>query len=193
MMPEKASTSSPKTLDTFVYVPLESPSHIRLLVLHPGDEPDAICCSLSQTSLDQTNHIYEALSYVWGDIESSVPIICEGRSLLMTPSLHSALRRLRFTEKKRILWVDAICINQKDDAEKSVQVGLMGCIYQNAGLVIADLGERPEDWEVVKHIWDAHLAFAERHGDTKARFEVTQENYEKEGFPDPKDVDSWAA
>lgn len=37
--------------------------------------------------------------------------------------------------------VDAICINQADNSEKSTQVGKMHAIYSNAALVIAWLGE----------------------------------------------------
>jgi hypothetical protein len=51
------------------------------------------------------------------------------------------LRHLRYTEDLRILWVDAICINQQDDDEKSKQVAMMGRIYNEAQKVYAWLGE----------------------------------------------------
>jgi hypothetical protein len=41
----------------------------------------------------------------------------------------------------RVLWLDAICINQEDNAEKSIQVPLMRQIYQQASQVCVYLGE----------------------------------------------------
>jgi len=41
----------------------------------------------------------------------------------------------------RLIWIDQICINQKDNAGKATQVKLMGQIYQEANLVVAYLGE----------------------------------------------------
>jgi hypothetical protein len=43
------------------------------------------------------------------------------------------------------LWVDAICINQKDVQEKNKQVSLIKEIYQRAGQVVIFLGRRSED------------------------------------------------
>ena len=56
------------------------------------------------------------------------------------PKLAAALRRLRNDTTSRILWVDAICINQTDDLEKADQIRMLGFIYQNAYQVLVWLG-----------------------------------------------------
>jgi hypothetical protein len=71
----------------------------------------------------------------------------EGR-LSITENLHSALRQLRQTENHRILWVDAVCINQSDDVEKGRQVALMGEIYKRASSVLVWLA--PASFETSK-------------------------------------------
>jgi len=52
-----------------------------------------------------------------------------------------ALRYLRYEDRERILWVDAICINQTDLAEKSSQLKMMRDIYTSAERVVVWLGE----------------------------------------------------
>jgi Heterokaryon incompatibility protein (HET) len=40
-----------------------------------------------------------------------------------------------------VLWIDQICINQKNALERSQQVNIMGCIYRQAQQVVMWLGE----------------------------------------------------
>ncbi|RBR07166.1 hypothetical protein FVER53590_12956 [Fusarium verticillioides] len=56
------------------------------------------------------------------------------------PNLASALRALRYPDRKRLLWCDSICINQKDVTERSAQVQRMADVYQSARRVIVWLG-----------------------------------------------------
>jgi hypothetical protein len=63
----------------------------------------------------------------------------QGR-LKITENLHLALREFRGTENPRVLWIDAVCINQCDDVEKSGQVALMREIYKGARTVLIRLG-----------------------------------------------------
>jgi hypothetical protein len=46
---------------------------------------------------------------------------------------------------ERVLWCDAICINQQDEEEKVYQVGSMAKIYGFARRVVVWLGEEGED------------------------------------------------
>ena len=88
---------------------------------------------------------YEALSYVWGDALDFATILIDGHAVTVTTSLATALRHLRYPDKPRILWVDYICINQKDIEEKSREVRRMGSIYEQAYCVVIWLGlETPE-------------------------------------------------
>ncbi|KAH6955989.1 heterokaryon incompatibility protein-domain-containing protein [Ilyonectria sp. MPI-CAGE-AT-0026] len=84
---------------------------------------------------------YEALSYTWGDNESKRRITVNGLAFFVRQNLLSILRRLRQPRQKRIIWVDAICINQNSTAEKSVQVPLMREIYSQSKRTIVWLGE----------------------------------------------------
>lgn len=58
----------------------------------------------------------------------------------VTPNLSAALDRLRLDTETRMLWVDALCINQVDNTERSQQVAQMGKIYSDARETIAWLG-----------------------------------------------------
>uniref|UniRef100_L2FGN4 Heterokaryon incompatibility domain-containing protein n=1 Tax=Colletotrichum fructicola (strain Nara gc5) TaxID=1213859 RepID=L2FGN4_COLFN len=87
--------------------------------------------------------VYEALSYAWGDPEVVRPILLDGEQMDVTINLESALRHLRFAESTRILWVDALSINQKAIVEKTHQVGMMDEIYKQCSRVIIWLDITP--------------------------------------------------
>lgn len=71
-------------------------------------------------------------------------IILDGKKFAVTENLFEALTRLRDVKKVRTLWVDAVCINQKDNTEKTVQVMMMGKIYSQASQVLVWLlGDEP--------------------------------------------------
>ncbi|KAF8853427.1 hypothetical protein BDZ45DRAFT_558927, partial [Acephala macrosclerotiorum] len=115
----------------------------RILVLHPGSTSDEIKCDLRQKEpLAQAS--YEALSYVWGEKENPDFIILCGSRFAVTRNLAEVLRYLRFPSSDRMLWVDAICINQCDEKEKEAQVKSMHWIYKLAERVIAWLGPSDE-------------------------------------------------
>lgn len=62
---------------------------------------------------------YEALSYVWGDPDITVPIQLHGSGHKVTRNLELALRYIRLGDRERVMWVDALCINQTDISEKN--------------------------------------------------------------------------
>lgn len=64
----------------------------------------------------------------------------------ITSNLHDILINLRYQERVRTIWVDASCINQKDEHERSEQVQLMGRIYREAARVVVFLGQ---EWDGV--------------------------------------------
>jgi hypothetical protein len=88
---------------------------------------------------------YDALSYVWGVQKSWRQIICNNMHFSVTEGLFEALTALRYSERDRYLWVDAICINQGNSHERALQVHNMLTIYQKAAKVIAWLGPSDEN------------------------------------------------
>ncbi|PVH74162.1 hypothetical protein DL98DRAFT_430035, partial [Cadophora sp. DSE1049] len=76
-----------------------------------------IYCDLKIVPLAQASN-YVALSYTWGDANDTLTIYLNNAPVQVTSNLHSALLHMR-AGLTRELWVDAICINQKDDVEKS--------------------------------------------------------------------------
>jgi hypothetical protein len=83
---------------------------------------------------------YTALSYAWGSLERNVPILLNGMLFHITHNLSTALDRLQHLDIFQPLWVDASCINQGDDKEKTEQVQRMWSVYNDAESVIAWLG-----------------------------------------------------
>lgn len=82
-------------------------------------------------------------SYCWGDPEDLEEVLCSRQTVDITYSLYSGLERFRYPQKVRILWADAICINQANDKEKGVQVNMMGEIYDRATGILVWLGDAP--------------------------------------------------
>ena len=116
---------------------------IRTLTILPSADQSAIVEStLVERDLDDEETEYDALSYCWGDPEVTTPIIVNGRKMEVTTNLEDALRQLRCnnTPNPKILWADAVCINQDDKEERGHQVKFMGDIYSKASTVHAWLG-----------------------------------------------------
>lgn len=84
--------------------------------------------------------IYPRISYVWGITMFPYKIKVNGNDFYVTYNLFSALRQLRRPDGCRLVWIDAIRINQFDNVEKSNQVRLMKTIYSKASKVIVWLG-----------------------------------------------------
>jgi hypothetical protein len=122
---------------------------IRLLHIASASRPyDPIQCRFSVTSLcfeagqtmDTCRVPYEALSYVWG-LEKHHQHIRVNNSLVeVTVNLYQALQHLRLADQERIIWIDALCINQGDLTERMEQVSLMRDIYEKSGNVVIWLG-----------------------------------------------------
>lgn len=122
---------------------------IRVLELEPGASYDELKCSfkLVQLGHDEDVFPYEAVSYCWGP-ETPLTRVYIGKSYTMArPNLVSALTHLRYPDRSRSLWVDALCINQENVDEKAVQVGQMARIYASATRVVSWLGPAAHDAE----------------------------------------------
>lgn len=133
----------PNNTPPHYYRALTQPRAFRLMHLLPGNGQQDLCCELKDSHLD-TPPTFEALSYVWGDAKKRINMLCNEKLSDIGESLSTALQTLRYTDRTRILWIDALCINQKDPAEKSLQVPLMGDIYRSAKRVVAWVGQEAE-------------------------------------------------
>lgn len=118
----------------------------RLIRLQPTSNPsDGLICDLLVCCTDNIPR-YEALSYVWGDAKLTSPIVISGVSFNATKNLRDALLLLRLADTPRVLWVDAICINQDDVEEKELQVRHMGRIYSEAERVVVPILTDVKPW-----------------------------------------------
>jgi len=155
-------------LSTPKYQPLKKATQeIRVLQVHPAmvDPASDIYCTIihlplngrkdtdtiedpppfSQPELSQSNEGqsadgYAALSYVWGSPEPAQTVFLNDIPCKVTPNLAEALRRFRDSGSYLWLWIDALCINQRDKEEVEQQVGMMGLVYKKASQVFMWLG-----------------------------------------------------
>ena len=146
----------------YVYEPLHK-GHIRhkqcirLVKLLFGSKNDKIRIRISRASVEGRSYpVYEALSYCWGDESNprEIEVLPRGifhrskpgkegldhTTLEIRANLASALIHLRWQDIARVLWIDAISIDQKNDAEKTHEIGQMGDIYAKAKNVVIWLG-----------------------------------------------------
>jgi hypothetical protein len=158
----------------YVHDELEGDRYIRLLKIERKTPWDEVRCDIIQVSLDCAPS-YEALSYTWGSGILSHSITIRSRSCeekcggnytvpdktsksvesqctrcKVTSNAYCALRSLRSVIQPRLIWIDSICINQRNNPEKNKQILLMRDIYRRASRVIVWLDEGE----------DSHLAFS---------------------------------
>lgn len=127
-------------MSTFQYEKLVANSEFRIAILQPGGLDDTIEISLRHADFDD-NVNYQALSYVWGDKSITRRISLHGQQFDIRINLFLALRRLRHKDAPRLLWIDSICINQKNDLERQQQISRMRDIYSRASKVIIWTGD----------------------------------------------------
>lgn len=124
----------------YQYKPLSHDDETRLLHLGPGSGDEIIKVTLHPVRLSE-KPLYETISYCWGNAEDTREVHCEGQLIHVTISLFTAFKRLRKRDAVRILWADAVCINQADIAEKNRQVQLMSRIYAQPSSIRIWLGD----------------------------------------------------
>ncbi|KAI9162855.1 Heterokaryon incompatibility protein [Paramyrothecium foliicola] len=130
-------------LPPYQYVPFDgSRNEIRVLDLLPGQLADPLEVAISTVTLRENSTTpYEALSYPWGSKDDPLfPIILRSGfgfgQLVIRKNLYTILKSLRSPVGSRILWTDAICIDQKNKEEKAEQVLKMHQVYSLAARVV---------------------------------------------------------
>ena len=119
-----------------------SKEQMRLLYIKDGEGDDPIVCGLHRVKMS-SKFRYVALSYCWCEPIFDKSISLNGVKSCVWSNLFDALKRLR--KHFYWVWVDQVCINQQDLAEKSAQVSVMHSIYSRADKVISYLGEEGPD------------------------------------------------
>lgn len=176
----------------YKYERLENINDIRILTILPRHK-DTIECTIQHASYSSTK--YQALSYCWGEhTTTTYPItinghICHVRYNLWR-FLDNASRRWTGsgdsddtdidTDTVLNIWIDALCINQADDDEKMIQIGLMGKIYESSSSVLIWLGEdqvtydlfsdlQSQAWDVVEDpaAWPPGIELSSNHADRR--------------------------
>ena len=138
-----------------------TPPTIRLLrFLSSGSED--VSLSLEHVSLAAAENIYDAVSYTWGPPGILHPIFVNHKTMLIRENIWHFLKHFQETWPRctslttygeiaeahhkgeaplaRLLWIDSICIDQDNVAEKTQQVQLMGKIFSNACNILMWLG-----------------------------------------------------
>jgi hypothetical protein len=148
--------------DLYCGLPLMTPDSTRVISIKPGIFNAPMDLRLKVISLDLKPK-YEALSYTWGGSREKNTVSVNGFEMPITDNLFRALRRLRKKIFTRVIWIDAICINQANPEERSQQVAIMDRIYSTANSVEVWLGEVDVKAEFhlkellgrIRYLWEA--------------------------------------
>ncbi|EXK36392.1 hypothetical protein FOXG_13317 [Fusarium oxysporum f. sp. lycopersici 4287] len=125
-----------------IYTPLPSPSHIRVLFIQPGVNEDTLVASFELLDLNAANIRFEAISYQWSECGGQkASMRLGGEQMSINAYLRNILLHLRREQHIRVMWADALCINQSDHAERLQQVSIMQKIYSQAFRVIGFVGK----------------------------------------------------
>jgi hypothetical protein len=182
---------------------------IRVIELYPGEFGSELRGKLHIACIDfaypkegnwqrNTNHAvsletggplwFTALSYVWGPGVFEIKFhLGDDQAILITKTLSMALQHVRAKDRSVWLWIDQICINQKDTSEKEHQIPLMGMIYSHSTNCMIWLGEEGDD--------NAALAF-DTLRTVHDRLQLSDEkisvaDFERLALPQPDNIAWW--
>ena len=179
---------------------------IRILSLLPGDRSAPLQCELHRADVPRnvspesaSGPTFEALSYVWGDGNLCQRIFCNKSVIKITQSLFDALIHLRHPKTARMLWIDAVCIDQNNNDEKIEQIPRMKDIYHHANQVVIWLGLDDESTsQALDLIQLAAKCLRQESGQSmpqgvESRFweSFSDERNRQWGFPRLEDLESW--
>lgn len=164
-------------MQQYEYQPLHGPKHVRILKLS-GPSASASASTLDDGLVAELEHIclddagklqYEPVSYVWtgtdvidvGDPAAEVasrrnkPLAtADGRVLMVTESLYSALPYLWRACRTGRLWIDQLCINQDNHQERGQQVAIMHEIFAHGARTLIFLDGEHEHAAYVRRVAD---------------------------------------
>lgn len=144
----------PEGIPIHQYESLPDPcTYIRLLQICSIDETRnvPVHCRHTVWAVD-TAPTYTAISYTWGDPNLLELILVDGKKMYVRQNCGYVLRQTWCLKGSGYIWIDAICINQTDNDEKSAQVAMMGSVYQKAVQTLACVGRHEDDSEFLYRI-----------------------------------------
>ena len=131
----------------YKYRPLSDVNEeIRVVKIMAGNGVgNKIECDIEHCLLSEEGDGYEAISYVWGEPIRNHDVICDNGTshLKVTSNLRDVIERLASVPENdghQRYWVDSICINQDNSAERDSQVKKMAKIYGYSKRVHVFLG-----------------------------------------------------
>jgi hypothetical protein len=140
---------APHTFHEQFLLPSDEKS-IRVLCIQPGVKGTTIEASLSKIDLNNPERAsYTALSYTWGNAAIVDYILVNDEKMGVGANLFQALQHIRSPDEPIVIWVDAICIDQTNNVEKSHQVSQMGLVYKLCEQACIWLGS-PDDSNLMK-------------------------------------------
>lgn len=167
----------------------EKPS-FRLVRVLPGHGNDVIQCEIVQQLLpqlysedepgkgvdtsmclgydDQASKPFVCLSYTWHTPQDQMKIRINGKILRVRKNLWDFLWIARHKSFGTLLWIDAICIDQNNTAERNHQVQQMGRIYSAAKTVLVWLGNDLEIAQILHFVNEASRELRVYHAETRS-------------------------
>ncbi|KAF5627507.1 heterokaryon incompatibility (het-6OR allele) [Fusarium sp. NRRL 52700] len=166
-------------------------THIRLVKIRPRARSllrERLNIEVTTHSLDEAQALgYHALSYTWGAplegldkrADRNSCILVNDDRFYVQPNLFGALKR--FEEFDWYLWIDAICIDQTNQREREIQVGIMSEIYSMAAQVDIWLGDGGEQSAEAIRLTRALSSLAEETGGSEVS--LNKNEIESSGLP----------
>ncbi|KAK4113027.1 hypothetical protein N656DRAFT_778543 [Canariomyces notabilis] len=128
----RRAASKMSALPEYAYSPLDAANHeFRILRLRRRTLRAELVCDFIQVPVDEAPP-FEAISYAWGGEQLTEAIMVDGKRLTVTPTVLKLLWYRRSFFSEAYLWIDALCIDQRNQVEKEDQIPLMRDIYKRA-------------------------------------------------------------
>lgn len=121
------------------HIPAVSPSQLGVGNDNSSTNAADIHCVLQNASLDNKPS-YTALPYIWGTDNPSTAVPINSKVVFVQKNLAAVLQQLQQTDRSLNIWIDAFCINQDGNKEKSHQVQMIAKIYKSSVEVLVWLG-----------------------------------------------------
>src|SRR3569833_2732749 len=144
-MAEEDLANALNRLHNFTHPRIDPRTQTRLLrIAQPTRAPTPSYTLETHNLRDLLSARYRALSYTWGDASALTTVFVSGQPFAARANLGAFLAVAAARAETGLFFIDAVCINQLDEAERAAQVGAMARIFRCADEVVAWLGAPAE-------------------------------------------------